>query len=220
MQLVAIGRPGGFGPLVGLGGDAPDAHERADAAVPAAPASASRPRLGDAAEARFRAMVDTQFDFIWRTLRGLGVPAANADDAAQQVFLVAAQKLDLIAAGSERSFLFSTARGIAANARRARTRSREVLDEDALAEPVSGAPDPEQLAARAQARDLLLRILDGLAEDLRTVFVLFELEGMTTAQMAELLDVPMGTVASRLRRAREEFQAATKRFQAIRGGKP
>lgn len=216
MGTVAMGQRGGFGSVVDLSAvDLPAPND-----IPAPPVSASRPRLSGEAEVRFRGMVDTQFDFIWRSLRGLGVPAANADDAAQQVFLVAAQKLDLIADGSERSFLFSTARGIAANARRARTRSREVLDEDALAEPVSFAPDPEQLAARAQARDLLLRILDGLAEDLRTVFVLFELEGMTTAQMAELLDVPMGTVASRLRRAREEFQAATKRFQAIRGGKP
>jgi RNA polymerase sigma-70 factor, ECF subfamily len=219
MQLVAIGQPGGFGPFAGVGGDASVHDDDAPPGVPTAPASASRPRLSGAAEVRFRRMVDTQFDFIWRTLRGLGVPAANADDAAQQVFLVAAQKLDLITEGSERSFLFSTARGIAANARRARMRSREVLDDDTLAEPVSGAPDPEQLAARAQARELLGRILDGLAEDLRTVFVLFELEGMTTSQMAELLDVPMGTVASRLRRAREEFQAATKRFQSARGGK-
>jgi RNA polymerase sigma-70 factor, ECF subfamily len=210
MGIVAIGQQGGFGSAV-------DLPRRAD--LPAPPVSSSRPRLSGASEARFRAMVDTQFDFIWRSLRGLGVPAAGADDAAQQVFLVAAQKLDVIAVGSERSFLFSTARGIAANVRRARIRSREVLDDGALEEPPDVSPDPEQLAARQQARALLEKILDGLSEDLRTVFVLFELEGMTTVQMAELLRVPMGTIASRLRRAREEFQAAAKRFHASRGGR-
>ncbi len=210
MGNVATLQPGGFGAPIDIGSSEESS---------APPVSRAQVRLRGDAEVRFRAMVDGHFDFIWRSLRGLGVPSANADDAAQQVFLVAAQKLELIAAGSERSFLFSTARGIAANARRSRARSREVPEEGALAEPVDGAPDPEQEAARAQARRVLEGILEGLSDDLRSVFVLFELEGMTTMQMAELLGVPMGTVASRLRRAREEFQAATKRFQASRGGR-
>jgi len=56
--------------------------------------------------------------------------------------------------------------------------------------------------------------LQKLADDTRTVFMLFGLEGMTTAQISQMLDVPMGTVASRLRRAREDFQKETKRLQA------
>jgi len=50
--------------------------------------------------------------------------------------------------------------------------------------------------------------------DLRAVFVLFELEGFSTSEIAATLDLPMGTVSSRLRRARDEFQAATKRYHA------
>ena len=164
-------------------------------------------------------MVDAHFDFIWRSLRGLGVPAASVDDAAQQVFLTASQKLETITEGSERSFLFATARGIAANARRSQLRNRELLDEDALASHVDGAPDPEEVAASRQARIVLDRILDGLPEDLRTVFLLYELEGQTTAEIAALLGAPMGTVASRLRRAREEFQGAARRYQAGLGGR-
>src|SRR3954466_14397494 len=72
---------------------------------------------------RFRELVDTHFDFIWRSLRGLGVPAHSVDDYAQQVFLIASQKLASIALGSERAFLFSTAVGVSANARRARARN-------------------------------------------------------------------------------------------------
>lgn len=213
MELVAIGQHRGFGSVARVRADAAPEDE-----AESAPPSSARARMTPASEVRFRAMVDGQFDFIWRSLRGLGVPSASADDAAQQVFLIAAQKLELIAPSSERSFLFSTARGVAANLRRSRSRCREVLDEEAHDEPVDATPNPEQQAQRSQARALLDKILEGLGEDLRTVFVLFELEGMTTAQMAEILDVPMGTVASRLRRAREEFQAAAKRFQATRGG--
>lgn len=174
----------------------------------------SRRGLTTEEAARFRGMVDAHFDFIWRSLRGLGVPSASIDDAAQQVFWTASQKLATIAIGSERAYLFATARGTAANARRSHQRNREVLDEDALATHLDRAPDPEQEAATREARKHLDHILDGLPEDLREVFVLFELEGQTTSEIAALLDVPMGTVASRLRRAREEFQAAARRFQS------
>lgn len=186
------------------------------------PSSATPARLSVRAQGRLRQMVDANFDFVWRSLRGLGVPSSGADDAAQQVFWIAAQKLEVIIVGSERSFLFATARGIAANARRGRARSREVQDDDAIAVHVDARPDPEQTAVSTQARALLDRFLEDLPEDLRTIFVLFELEGMSMAEIATLLEVPSGTVASRLRRAREIFQGAAKRLQAIqaRGDRP
>ena len=164
--------------------------------------------------ARFRAIVDANFDFIWRSLRGLGVPLHSVDDAAQQVFLIAAQKLDAIAMGSERAFLFSTALGVSANARRSRERNREVLDADALEERVDESPSGERLIEMREQRALLDRALASMPEDLRTVFVLFVLEGLTVPEIAELLDVPTGTVASRLRRAREAFHSISKRLQA------
>jgi RNA polymerase sigma-70 factor (ECF subfamily) len=163
---------------------------------------------------RLRSMVDEHFDFIWRTLRGLGVPAASSDDACQQVFLIASRKLRFIAAGCERSFLFATARGVAANARRASARSRETPDESALAHEIDSAPDPEEAASRNQARALLEAILASMKEERRIVFVLYELEGLTMTEIATLLSLRMGTVASRLRRAREHFDAEAKRVQA------
>ena len=62
---------------------------------------------------------------------------------------------------------------------------------------------------------MLDRILADLPEEQRAVFVIFELEGLTTAEISELVGVPRGTVASRLRRAREEFQAASSRIRAL-----
>ena len=176
--------------------------------------------MADAAkdrDARLRGMVAAHFEFIWRALRGLGVPAGNVDDAAQQVFWIAAQKLDLITLGSERAFLFSTARGVAANARRSRARSREQADDGTLALMSDASPDPEQAAQKSQAKRLLERVLSDMTEDLRTVFVLFELEGLTSVEIAELLQIPVGTAASRLRRAREEFQLAVTKLQLERG---
>ena len=207
---------GGMISMVAPGGTLGVRESLAPPATSGAPAASGMSKT-DAA--RFRKMVDTNYDFIWRSLRGLGVPAASIDDAAQQVFWTASQKLSTIAVGSERSFLFATARGMASNARRSQLRNRELLDDDAIASHVDRAPDPEEVAASREARRLLDRILDGLSEELRTVFLLYELEGQTMAEIASLLGTPMGTVASRLRRAREEFQNAARRYQAGPGSR-
>ncbi len=197
---------------------APFSPALAGGSLAARPAEArpapARPALSAASAARFRSMVDSNFNFVWRYVRGLGVPEALADDAAQQVFMVAAQKIDSIVEGRERSFLVGTALGVAANVRRSNARRHEVADAAALAARVDEAANPEQRAETKQALALLDRFLESLPDDLRTVFILFELEGMTMAAMAEALDLPQGTVASRLRRAREEFAAMVKRHQA------
>lgn len=185
---------------------------------PVAPPARSSRMTADA-EARFRAMVARDYAFIWRTLRGLGVPGSSVDDAAQHVFLVAAQKFDAVPPGSERAFLFATARGVAANARRATARNREIADEEALLASPDSAGTPEQLIARRRATEILERILDAMTDDLRTTFVLHELEGLTMAEIAEMLDVPPGTVASRLRRARERFEAAAQRYRTKGDGR-
>ena len=197
----------------------PPEHWSAEAMMSAHAMSSFMPRRNtqDALEhrdARLRQMVEHHFDFIWRSLRGLGVPPASADDAAQQVFLIASQKLDKVAVGSERGFLFSTARGIAANFRRGQRRNPEVTDDLALAVRHDAAPNPEQAASSNQAKAWLEQFLEGLPPDLRTVFVLYELEGLTTTEIADLSEIPVGTVASKLRRARESFQDAIKRFRA------
>ena len=184
---------------------------------PAAGARTSRQ-----ADARLRAMVGAHYDFVWRSLRRLGVPATDVDDCSQQVFWVAARKLTAIREGSERAFLFSTAMRVASDARRTRTRRREVNEEDSP-EAADPAPDPEEAAARRHARAVLDQVLDAMPMDLRAPFVLFELEELPTAEIATLLDLPAGTVASRLRRAREEFQSIVARLKAkdgFRGGKP
>jgi RNA polymerase sigma-70 factor, ECF subfamily len=166
---------------------------------------------------RLRALVTSEHPFIWRTLRRLCVRESELDDATQQVFLVAARKLPDIEVGSERSFLFQTALRVASVARRTQRRRREEYPED-LTAIADQRPDPEALANRTLARELLDRLLEEMPLPLRAVFVLYEIEEMPVAQIAELMGLPQGTVASRLRRAREEFQRGLERLRG--GGAP
>ena len=81
-------------------------------------------------EGRLRAVIDDNADFVWRTLRRLGLPADAADDAAQRVFLVASERMGDIAPGAEHAFLFRTAVHIAARLRRGIARRREELRDE------------------------------------------------------------------------------------------
>lgn len=183
---------------------------------PERPAPVALDRLRQAAEAHFQ--------FIWRSLRRLGLRDDQVDDAAQQVFEVAARKLEQIEAGSEKAYLFKTALLVATEHRRLsaknRARTAEDCDPDALADR---HPDPEVATSLLERRRLLDEMLDGMPLELRTVFVLFELEGLSTEEIAELTEVPVGTAASRLRRSREQFHAEARRVRArlsFRGGSP
>ncbi len=170
------------------------------------------PRVHAPAADRLRAVFDAELGFVWRSLRRLGVPPAATDDAAQEVFLVASRKLADIEVGRERSFLFATALRIAANARRSFAR-RDARHDDTLDRVVDPTPGPEVLADRARARELLDRVLAALELDLRAVFVLHELEEMSMVDIAMTLELAPGTVASRLRRARELFKAEVARLK-------
>jgi RNA polymerase sigma-70 factor (ECF subfamily) len=166
-----------------------------------------------ASAARFRELVDAHYEFIWRSLRRLGVAQGDADDAAQQVFVTAARKLTAIRLGSERSFLFQTALRVAADNRRTRLRRREVAASDVPEnDEESDAPSPEDAIDLRRARMWLDAILDEMSLDLRAAFVLFELDQMTMAEISVLLDLPPGTVASRLRRARHQFREKVARM--------
>jgi RNA polymerase sigma-70 factor, ECF subfamily len=170
-----------------------------------------------AAERRLTLLMQQNFDFVWRSLRRLGLDVADADDATQEVFVLASRKLDAILPGRERSFLFGTALKIASTRRRALRRRPERIDVDVEEQDEQSAPGPERLTQLTQAREILQALLAEMALELRAPFVLFELEELTVPQIAELLAIPPGTVSSRLRAARAEFQAAVRRLQARDG---
>lgn len=180
--------------------------------------TASRPRPVEVTTAqdaaRLAELLPVHYLRVWRTLRRLGVDPACADDAAQEAFIVLSRKLKDVREGCEQTFLMSCAVRIAANYRRRWRVKHEVTDEHALAAEKDPHPSAEQLLDSKQLRKALDELLDTFPEDIRTAFVLFELEGLSVPQISQVTETKQGTVASRLRRGRELFQAGAKRLRA------
>ena len=151
---------------------------------------------------------------VWRTLRRVGVDESRVEDAAQEVFIVASRKLEQIKPGCERRYLLNSALRVAANYRRAGKARREVLDESVGELESDPLPSADRLLSQKRLRQLFDEILSSWSSDIRTAFLLFELEGLSVPEIAELTAVPTGTVSSRLRRGRELFLASVKRLKA------
>jgi len=160
-------------------------------------------------------------DFVFRSLRRAGLDVGTAEDAAQQVFLIAARKLPQILAGKERAFLYATAMNVTADMKRKMARRGETELTDTQLEELeatASAPSlpPDDAIDQQRARELLDEVLSAMPEHLRDVFVLSELEEMSAPEVAVCLAIPTGTVASRLARARQVFDECLARMQARR----
>lgn len=163
----------------------------------------------------FRGVYDEHFGFVWRSLRRLGVPESDVADAVQEVFLVVHRKLSEFEGRSKVStWLFSIAMRVAKDRSRLAVNRRQVLDDDAVARHVDVGADLHQQAERTEAAHLLESILSQMPMEQRGVFVLFELEGLTCQDIADLMQTPLGTVYSRLRLARECFERNVARLRA------
>lgn len=154
-------------------------------------------------------------DFVWRTLRRLGVAEADARDAAHDVFLIVhAQLAKFEGRSSLSTWLFTICRSVARDVRK-RERRRAQLQADGegddeldlRADVGRSAEHNEQLAE-------LERILATLSIDQRNVFILFEIEKLTGEELAEALQLPLGTVYSRLQLARKAFREELERSRA------
>ncbi|MEY2931624.1 MAG: hypothetical protein RL033_2373 [Pseudomonadota bacterium] len=168
-----------------------------------------------ASKIRLEQMFRLHHELIWRTLRRLGLSPDLAADTTQQAYLIAAERLVDIRFGSERAFLFSTAIGLARTNFRRSQRCQLESDMDVHVDP--GARS-EQVTNHCSAVELMDRVFANTDQDLVTVFVLFELEGLSAPEISELIDIPVGTVASRLRRARATFRAAARRMELAYAG--
>ncbi len=160
-------------------------------------------------ETRLRGMVTAHFDFVWRNLRRIGTSAADADEFTQEAFVIASRRLGDIFPHAERSFLLTTALRIASTHRRGASREQARIELSSRITP-EPPPSPEDALSERQARARLDEILAAMDLDLRAVFVLYELEELTAPMIAELLELKLGTVSSRLRRAREFFKELTR----------
>lgn len=160
----------------------------------------------------FEAVYDEYFDFVWRSVRRLGVYDSAADDIVQEVFLVVYRRLaDFEGRSSMKTWLFGITMRVVRTHRRGLVRkSTEPLPPEVVDE----GRTPEADAQRREALRTLDRLLQELDEDKRVVFVLAELEQMSAPEIAEAVGVKLNTVYSRLRAARGAFDAAVKRERA------
>jgi RNA polymerase sigma-70 factor (ECF subfamily) len=166
------------------------------------------------ADSAFRAY----FHEVWRILRRLGIDESDLDDAAQEVFLVVHRRAgDFEGRSSVRTWVFGVAlRTARAWRRRARLRRlRTVLGLDHRLEP-RDLRTPEVLYDRALAAEALQRCLDRLSPAHRELFVCVELEGLSIAAAARLLNLRLGTAYSRFEKARQHFRKSVDR-ELLRG---
>jgi len=163
----------------------------------------------------FRQIYDEHFAFVWRSLRRLGVRESDVPDAMQDVFIVVHRRLSEFEGRSKMStWIFGICYRVASDRRKAaRKVSIESNDEQCL-----DAPDERvDIAAETERRQglrTLEAVLDAMPLEQRAVFTLFELECMTGEDIAQTLEIPLGTVYSRLRLARDAFRNAAARVQA------
>ncbi|MBN2191501.1 MAG: sigma-70 family RNA polymerase sigma factor [Polyangiaceae bacterium] len=153
-------------------------------------------------------------DFVWRTLHRMGIPPSDVEDVLQEVYVVVHRRLDSFDHDCRlTTWLFGICLKVAnRHRRRAYFRHERWGDE---APVLIDEDDPERIAARRQARRLLSQALDALGPEKRAVFVMFELEGQSCAEIAEVMGVPVGTVYSRLHTARRRVAAAGAKLRGL-----
>ncbi len=141
----------------------------------------------------------------------LGGPAVEAEDIAHDVFAIALRKLpEFRGEALPSTWLFGITRRVVANARR-KAAIRRMVGLGEVAELVSSTPGADEVVDRLRRRRLVQTALDKLRRPHREVIVLIDLEGLAAPEAAELLDVPVGTVYSRLHVARRTFAVALQR---------
>lgn len=158
----------------------------------------------------------TNFAFVWRAAKRLGVQEAHQDDVVQEVFVVVHRRLDTFEGRSRlRTWLYGITIRVVRDYRKSRARRDEPtgIDFDALT-ATENAGCPARELERVQAARILQAILEAMDDEKREVFVLSELEQLTIPEVSEVLAVNVNTAYARLRAAKQFFDAAVTRFRA------
>jgi RNA polymerase sigma-70 factor (ECF subfamily) len=153
---------------------------------------------------QFEARILPHLDGAYSFARWLAGSAAEADDLLQDAILRAFRAFDAYRGEDAKAWLFAIVRNCHRSALRAGLRRPQApLPEDGGAEAlIEPAPGPEEQALLADERRLLDRIVSGLPEEQREILILREIEDMAYREIAQVLELPIGTVMSRLARAR------------------
>jgi RNA polymerase sigma-70 factor (ECF subfamily) len=153
-----------------------------------------------------RAIYRQHARFVWLSLQRLGVQPSDLDDVAQDVFVIVHRRLDTFDRRSRvTTWLFGICMRVAANYRRRRRWTRELLSGSAEDERPALLLAADDVLVRREEREIAERALDRLDVAKRAIFVMFEIESLSCLEIAELMNVPIGTVYSRLHCARRQL---------------
>ena len=164
----------------------------------------------------FKAVYREYFDFVWSSARRLGIQPSGMDDLIQEVFMVIHAKLHTVEKQeSLRSWIYGVVRRTASNHRRAgRAHADASSGPPGDGEALSREPTPLEQTERNAGLQLLMMLLDQLDEPKREIFSLVDVEDLSVPEAAEVLGIPLNTAYSRLRVARQSFEAALARHEA------
>jgi RNA polymerase sigma-70 factor (ECF subfamily) len=162
----------------------------------------------------FADVYNTYIGFVWSMTRYLGVERGDLDDVVQEIFVIIHARLHTIEQPeSLRSWIYSIIRRSAS--RYYRTKRTKLINTGTEPEKVpADLCTPQQMAETSEEVELLQSMLEKLDEPKREVFVLTEVEEMTAPEIAAAIGIPLNTVYSRLRAARQELEQALQRHQA------
>ena len=168
----------------------------------------------------FKEVYEQYFEFVWSSARRLGIQPSAMDDVIQEVFIAIHSRLHTLKRPEAlRSWVYGVVRRTASNHRRAaRAHTGTNSSEIGYGEPQSREPTPLEQTERNADLQLLTSLLDSLDEPKREIFALVEIEELSVTEAAEVLDIPLNTAYSRLRTARQVFEAAVARHEALNKG--
>jgi RNA polymerase sigma-70 factor (ECF subfamily) len=156
-------------------------------------------------DATLAAIYREHFPFVWRSLKALGFDASEAEDLAQDVFLVVRRRLPDFDPhrGGLRPWLYGITRRVGAQRRRSAVRAEQRLR---LLPHPTAVMSPEQNTAQIEAAGVVDRFMADLDDERRAVFVLSEIEGLSGTEISAALEVNRNTVYTRLRAIRQRFE--------------
>ena len=155
----------------------------------------------------FEQLYAVYFHHVTRWVRALGCPAADLDDLAQETFMIARRRLGQFEGGNTAGWLYRIAQNVTRSHRR-KVWLRRALHLDPEVEPAR-APEPSPVEAyeRRELRRQVQLILSKMTERRRAAFFLFEIEGYSCDEIAQLEGVALNTIYTRLHHARRDFMA-------------
>ena len=165
--------------------------------------------------------MDLLYHFALRTTGG----ADDAKDLLQETYLKAYRFIDKYEQGTNaKAWLFRIMKNSFINNYRKTSRAPEQVDYDAIEDYYELVRDQtlEGNDMRKQfyndlLEDEVVKAMDSITEEFRTIIILSDLEGLTYEEISEMLDIPLGTVRSRLHRARKNLQVKLRKFAIAKG---